>query len=134
MPKKQIPEIFKDPNSKLPYSAVNQIGNHFHFSGQIPNLDENKKLTSSDLAEQTREVLAKIKDMLDKCGLKANDMFDVIILFIGEADAYQTVNQVYAAWLEEEGAEDKPNRVAYGVAWLPFGASVEIKFNAVKQD
>lgn len=133
MPKKQIPEGFKNPSGAL-FSPVLQIGNHFHFSGLVPNLDENKKPISTDLADQTREVLTKIKDGLSKCGLKPDDLFDVTISFIGQADEYNTINQVYADFLKTEDIEDPPIRFATAAAWLPFGVLVEFKVIAVKQD
>jgi len=134
MPKKIIPEAFKGLNGGLPYSEVIQVGNHFHFAGMVPNLDENKKLVSSDLAEQTREVLAKMKDKLAKCGLAPSDLLDVTIAFIGKGDEYKIINQEYSAWLKEENAGDKPIRFATAAAWLPFDALVEFKPIAVKQD
>jgi 2-iminobutanoate/2-iminopropanoate deaminase len=134
MPKKQIPEGLENPDSNVPFSSVLQIGNHFHLSGFVPAIGDDKKPISPDLADQTREVLAKIKNALTKCGLTPNDLFDITIIFLGSNDAYQAINQVYSAWLKDEGVEYKPIRFAYGVSWIPFDASVEIKAVAVKQD
>lgn len=134
MPKKELPKQFmSEKGAAAPFSTVNQIGNHFHFSGTIPELDENKKLVSADLESQTREVIEKIKKALSKLGLSPKDLFEVLIVFIGKDEEYALINKIYSQFLTEEGVEEKPNRMCYGVSWIPFGALVEIKFSAVRQ-
>ncbi len=129
MPKKQLP-IAAD--NSLPFSPVVQIGNHFHFSGTVPNLGEDKKPISGTLALQTEEVLAKMKKSLSDCGLSFNDLFHVTIMLSGSMDGYNEVNKIYSEALKE--VEIKPARKAFAVAGLPFGALIEIEYEAVKQD
>lgn len=131
MPKKQIP--FEPEVSGLPFSPVVQIGNHFHFSGTLPAIKD-KKPVSQTLVEQTREVLEKMKAMLEKCGLSLNDIFHATIMLSGNMDGYDEVNAIYSETLKEAGAEIMPARKAFAVAGLPFGALIEIEYEAVKQD
>ena len=120
----------------LPYSMGLEIrGPHISFSGQLPDLDENKNPISLSLADQARQVLNKMKKLLNDCCLSFNNVFDVWILIRGEAtpEAYKVVNDIYVEFLKEDKADDAPDRMFYGNASILFGALIEIKFKAVLQ-
>lgn len=129
MPKKTRPFEVENPN--LPYSPVVQIGNHFHFSGVVPKLGADNKPEAPTARLQAAEILWKMKSLLEKCGLTFNDLFHVTIMLSGSMEGYKSVNEEYSTALKD--VEIKPARKCFAVAGLPFGALVEIEFEAVKQ-
>lgn len=130
MPKKVRPFEVENPN--LLYSPVVQIGNHFHFSGVLPLLGTDNKPFSTTARQQALEILLKMEVLLKQCGLAFNDLFHATIMLNGSMDAYKEVNKVYSEALKD--VEIKPARKCFAVAGLPFGALVEIEFEAVKQE
>lgn len=120
----------------LPYSTAVEIGQSFvSFSGQLPDLDDNKKPISISLSDQTRQLLKKIKKLLNDCGFSFNNLFDVMIFLHGEVSAenYAIVNGIYEEFLKADKVSDAPDRLFVGNLSLPFGVEIEIKFKAVTQ-
>ncbi len=120
-----------DQNSQLPYSVCVKLGDINYFSGTLPNIGNDKKLISIDVSEQTRQIIAKMKKYLEECRLSLNDVFGVTIM-LKSMDDYTVVNEIYA-----EAFKDvliKPRRKTFGVAGLPFGALIEIEFEASPQE
>ena len=116
-----------------PYSPVVVIGNHYHFSGIIPELNEEWKLISpGDITFQVEQVLEKMKNLLEKCGLSLNDVYSVTVMMSGSLAYFSTMNELYLRAFAD--VEIKPRRKAFAVVELPFHAMVEIEFDAVKQD
>lgn len=130
MPKKVRP--FEVENKNLPYSPVVQIGNHFHFSGVLPLLGTDNKPLAVSAEQQSREILLKMEVLLKQCGLTFNDIFHATIMLAGSMEAYKGVNEAYSEQLKD--VEIMPARKCFAVAGLPFGALVEIEFEAVKQE
>jgi 2-iminobutanoate/2-iminopropanoate deaminase len=130
MPTKLKPFEVENPN--LPYSPVVRIGNHFHFSGVIPSLRSDNVPQCPYAKGQAREIMVNMEYLLKKCGLTFNDLFHVTIMLSGSMDAYKDVNEVYSEALKD--VEIKPARKCFAVAGLPFGALVEIEFEALKQN
>lgn len=128
MPAKEIPEGVTEVKVVGPYSPVVRIGNHFHFSGVIPDLSH----AGDPTLTQAREVLNKMHDLLAACGLGFGDVYSVTIMFAVNMDAFPEVNKAYADVFT--GVEIMPRRAAFAVAALPFGVKIEIVFDAVKQD
>ncbi len=135
---KKLPEGITK-NEKLPYSvALETRGPRIDFSGVLPELvdgpDGKKKPKSQSLEEQTREVLLKMKKMLNDCGLTFNHIVDVLIYVDGEPtiEKYEIVNRIYVEFLRADKAKDLPVRGFFG-GFLLFGSKVEIKFSAVRQ-
>lgn len=128
MPTKKILPIKTD--SKLPFSPVIRIGDQFHFSGTLPKIGQTHPI-SSNIREQTREVLAAVEDKLRACGLTFDDLYHVTIMLAGSMDNYVEVNKIYAEVLKDVRA--MPARKCFAVAALPFNALIEIEFEAVLQ-
>lgn len=119
-------------NPKAPYSAVRIVGNMYFFSGVIPDLDKDGKLVSPDNPkEQIQQVLAKIEGMLKIAGLTKDDIFQVAIFLKGSMQFFPLVNELYSEFFS--GISILPARTALAIAALPFGAEIEIQFNAAKE-
>ncbi len=131
MPKKEI--ISSLQNKDLPYSPVVKIGNHYHFSGLVPDINAAKQLSSpGDIITQTGQIITKMTALLNVCGLSLNDVYSVTIMLSGSMEHFATVNKLYVGAFS--AVEIMPRRKAFAVVALPYDAMIEIEFDAVKQD
>ena len=130
MPKKVRP--FEVENKKLPYSPVVQIGKHFHFSGVLPALRSDNVPQCPYAKGQAREILEKMKDLLAKCDLTLDDVFHASVMLSGSMEAFKDINEEYCEAFKD--VEIMPARKCFAVAGLPFGALVEIEFEAIRQE
>ncbi len=126
-------ETVKELNiATVPYSAVTIVDGHYHFSGVVPDLENGELVSPGDIKAQTRQVLVKMKNLLEICGLSFKSIYDVTLMLGGSMDHFPKVNEIYAEAFA--GSEIKPARKAFAVVELPFQAKVEIQFSAVPLD
>ena len=131
MPKKQIFTIFPSDYS-LPYSPVVKVGDHYHFSGIIPDVLDGKMADAESIEKQIGQVFNKIDLHLVACGLKRDDIYSATVMFSGSMDHFALFGRIYSEFFI--GIAIKPRRKAFAVAALPFGAAIEIEIDAVKQE
>ncbi|MFA5163279.1 MAG: Rid family hydrolase [Patescibacteria group bacterium] len=129
MPKKEI--VFTFPgDDKLPYSTVVKIGDHYHFSGVVPEVSDGRLASPGDVESQINEVFKKIKHNLSLCGLRREDVYSATVMLSGSMQHFPLVNKIYSDFFN---VSIKPRRKAFAVAALPFGAEIEIEIDAIKQ-
>ena len=110
-----------------PFSIARSInGKHTFFSGQI-GLKEGQ-LVADNIEEQTKQIVANLKEALLKEYLSLDDIVDVTAYLTKQED-YESFNKVYS----ELFRQPYPTRTTIGVEWLPLNARVELKVIAVKQ-
>lgn len=115
------------PKAIGPYSQAVVAGNMVFLSGQVP-LDPNSgKIESTDIVDQTKQVMKNIEAVLASEALTFKNVVKTTI-FLTDLGHFQKVNEVYEAAL---GAV-KPARSTVQVAALPRGAQVEIEMLALK--
>ena len=87
------------PPSLAPYSPGVKAGNTVYTSGILP-LDENGNIVGlADAAEQTRQVLTLIKNIVEASGGQMSDIaFNAISL--KDLDDYPAMNAVYESFFE----------------------------------
>lgn len=95
------------------------------MSGQIP-LKPSGELVTGDVREQTKQVLANMRAVLEAAGLTPQHLVKCTV-FLSSMDHFAAVNEVYGSFFEGEA----PARSAVAVAALPRGAVVEIEGIAV---
>jgi enamine deaminase RidA (YjgF/YER057c/UK114 family) len=139
MPKKVLPDGAKDVKVIGPYSPVVQIGNHFHYSGIIPDVEKDeqdggkiKPTAREDWREQYRQVLRTMRERLAACGLTMDDVYSVQVMLRGSMAGYSEFNAMYAETLGISSV--LPRRAVVAVSELPAGVEIELLFDAVKQD
>lgn len=105
-----------------PYSpGIIASGQSFIFvSGQLGT-----DLTG-DTAQQTKEALTNIQNILTKANATMDDVIKVTVLLADIKD-FSKMNEVYQTFFKE----DPPARAAFQVAALPLNAKVEIEAIAV---
>lgn len=116
----------KAPAAIGPYSqAVRASGQMFFMSGQIP-LTPDGELVTGDVKDQTRQVVANMKAVLETAGLSFENVVKTTI-FLSSMDHFAAVNEVYG----EAFPAEPPARSTVAVAGLPRGVDVEIEAIAV---
>lgn len=95
------------------------------MSGQIP-LTPDGDLVTGDVREQTRQVVANMKAVLETAGLSFEHVVKTTI-FLSSMEHFAAVNEVYG----EAFPAEPPARSTVAVAGLPRGVDVEIEAIAV---
>ncbi|MBN9654952.1 RidA family protein [Halobacillus sp. GSS1] len=116
------------PSAIGPYSQATDLGHIVFISGQIPLDPETMEFVSSDITEQTHQVMKNIRAILEEADLSFKNVVKMNI-FLDSMDNFSVVNDVYASYL----AEPYPARAAVEVSKLPKGAKVEIEAIATRE-
>ena len=110
-----------------PYSQAMQAGNLLFVSGQLPIDPATGALAGDDIATQTRQSLANIRNILAAAGYTCADVVKTTVLLANIED-FAAMNAVYAEFF----TENCPARAAFAVKDVPKGALVEIEAIACK--
>jgi len=113
------------PKAIGPYSQAVQWGNLLFVSGQIP-LDVNGQIVGTTIEEQTHQVLANLKAILEEAGSRVENLLEVTV-FLTDMASFDAFNRTYGQWL---GEGVKPARAVVEVSALPKGVLVEVMAKA----
>ena len=111
----------KAPEALGPYSHAMVVNNLVFTSGQIP-LDTEGNIVSSDVKEQTKQVLENLSVVLEETGSDLNSVVKATI-FISDMNEFQQINEVYGSYFNEH----QPARSCVEVSRLPKDVKVEIE-------
>ncbi|BFL79365.1 RidA family protein [Staphylococcus hominis subsp. novobiosepticus] len=111
----------KAPQALGPYSHAMVVNNLVFTSGQIP-LDTEGNIVSSDVKEQTKQVLENLSVVLEEAGSDLNSVVKATI-FISDMNEFQQINEVYGSYFNEH----QPARSCVEVSRLPKDVKVEIE-------
>lgn len=114
------------PGAIGPYSQAVKTGNLVFCSGQIPINPSTGEFVSSDVAEQTRQVLVNLSAVLEAAETNLNNVVKTTV-FLADMNDFAAMNEVYAEFF----SENKPARATVQAARLPRDARVEIECIAV---
>ncbi len=109
-----------------PYSQAVQAGDTIYVSGQLPIDPSTGEIVGQDIAEQTRQSLKNIQNILGKVGAGMENVTKTTVL-LSDINDFAAMNEVYATFF----SEPFPARAAFQVAAIPKGAKVEIEAVAV---
>jgi 2-iminobutanoate/2-iminopropanoate deaminase len=119
---RQIIRTDQAPAAIGPYNQAVVAGGAFVFTaGQIP-LDLGGNIVPGGAAEQTRQVLENLKQVLTAAGSSLRQVVKTTV-FLQNMDDFAAMNAVYAEYFDEM----PPARATVQVARLPKGALVEIE-------
>jgi 2-iminobutanoate/2-iminopropanoate deaminase len=112
----------KAPKAVGPYSQAVKANGFIFLSGQIPLDPESGQLVSGTIADQTRQVLNNLSNVLRSAG---SDLTKVVktTVFLKDMKDFEEMNAVYGEFF----AENKPARATIQVAGLPKNANIEIE-------
>ena len=116
--------IFNDgPKRVGPFSHAVKAGEFLFVTGQMPTLpNDNKKIVSNDVEEQTHQVMKNLLDVLNKSKVSWGNIVFVRIYLVNFQDFYK-VNRVYETYFTKDKL---PARTCIGVTGLAVGSLIGI--------
>lgn len=112
----------KAPAAIGPYAQANIYGNLVFTSGQIPLVPETGMMVEGGIEEQTKQVFANLKAVLEEAG-SGLDKIIKTTCFLKDMGDFAVVNEIYGGYFDG----DYPSRSAIEVARLPKDALIEIE-------
>lgn len=113
----------KGPKRVGPFSHAVKAGDFLFVTGQMPTLHENPDvLVSTDIKEQTHQVMKNLKTVLKASGSSFSKVTFVRVYLVNFQD-FDQMNLVYKSYFD---IDKLPARTCIGVTGLAKGASVEI--------
>ena len=112
----------KAPAAIGPYSQAVMDEGLLFVSGQLPVDSETVEFPSEDIADQTRQSLENIREILKEAGYTMERILKTTV-YLQDMGDFTAMNEVY----QEFFTAPYPARAAFQVAKLPKGAKVEIE-------
>jgi len=125
---REIVATKKAPAAVGPYAQANVVGDFIFTSGQIPLVPETGELAAGGIEEQTKQVCANIKAVLEEAGSGLDKIVKTTCFMTNLAD-FGVMNEIYATYFP---SGVYPSRSAFQVGALPKGAMIEIETIAMK--
>ncbi|MGC3948291.1 MAG: RidA family protein [Chryseolinea sp.] len=110
-----------------PYSQAIQTGNMLFVSGQIALQRSTGAMVTTNIEEETKQVMANLKAVLAAAGMDFSNVVKTSI-FLKDMNNFPVVNQIYGTFFQST----PPARETVEVSRLPKDANVEISCVAVK--
>jgi 2-iminobutanoate/2-iminopropanoate deaminase len=110
------------PLQGAPYSQAIRLDNLVFVSGQIALRPGETALAGSTVAEQTEQVFANLKGILEAAGSGLDRLVKTTV-FLARMEDFAEMNQVY----KRHAGSEPPARSTVQAAKLPAGALVEIE-------
>jgi 2-iminobutanoate/2-iminopropanoate deaminase len=119
---REIISTEKAPGAIGPYSQAIKTGGLVFCSGQIPIDPATGEFVSSDVSEQTEQVLQNLTAVLEAAGSSLSNVVKTTV-FLADMSDFAAMNEVYGRYFDE----NKPARATVQAARLPRDARVEIE-------
>lgn len=125
---KEVIATLKAPQAIGPYSQGIKIScsNLIFCSGQAAIDPETKKIIGDTAAEQCRQVLKNLGEILKAAGAGYDNIVKTT-MYLSDMNDFKSVNEVYASFFDKQ----PPARATVQVSRLPLDAKVEIDAIAV---
>jgi len=120
------------PKAIGPYSQGVRAGNLLFTSGQIPLDPETQQVVGVEIKEQTTQVFANLKAILEAGGSSFAQVIKSTV-FLKNFDDFAAMNAIYAEHLAAAGAQP-PARTTVEVSRLPKDVLIEIDLVALVSD
>jgi len=105
-----------------PYSQAIRLAELVFVSGQIPLDPETGEIAPGEIEDETRQVLANLKAVLEASGSELSRVVKATV-YLTDISLFPRINAVYAEAFDSDPA---PARATVEVSALPLGAHVEI--------
>jgi 2-iminobutanoate/2-iminopropanoate deaminase len=113
------------PKAIGPYSQAVRVGNLLFTSGQIALHPETQQMIAGGIAEQTAQVFANLKAILEAGGSSFAQVVKATV-FLKNFDDFAAMNAIYADHLAAGGSQP-PARTTVEVSRLPKDALIEVE-------
>lgn len=103
------------------------IGPRAPGSDRVPGNVRNPRgtLVAHDIAAQTRQVFANVREVLEACGARWEDLVDVTVFLTDIALDFDAYNAVWAEYFPDPATA--PCRTTLGITALPTPIAIELK-------
>ena len=118
-------KIIRTENAPAPIGPYNQATIHngtLYISGQIALHPKTGELITSNIEDETHQVMQNIKGILEESGCTFENILKCSV-FVSDINMFGRINAVYGQYFNEETA---PARELVQVANLPRFVNVEI--------
>jgi len=122
---KTIINTDKAPAPIGPYSQAVKAGGFLFLSGQVALIPGTSALNTSNITEETSQVMQNLKAVLKEAGLNFSNVVKTTI-FLKEMSSFAEVNAEYGKYFDK----DFPARETVAVKTLPKDLNVEISMIA----
>jgi 2-iminobutanoate/2-iminopropanoate deaminase len=113
------------PSPIGPYSQAVKAGGFLFLSGQVALIPGTSTLNTSNITEETAQVMQNLKAVLQETGLDFSNVVKTTI-FLKEMSSFAEVNSEYGKYFDK----DFPARETVAVKTLPKDVNVEISMIA----
>ena len=123
-------KIIFTKNAPAPIGPYNQAvikGNTLYTSGQIAINPDNGELVTSNIEDETKQVMENMKAVLEAAGMTFENVVKSTIFIINMND-FGIINSVYGSYFNEKTA---PARETVQVTCLPKNVNIEISMIAI---
>ena len=124
---KQVINTTNAPDPIGPYSQAVKAAGLLFISGQVALKPGTSNLITSNIAEETEQIMNNLKAILADAGLGFNHVIKATI-FLKDMSLFVPVNEVYGKFFES----GFPARETVAVKGLPKDANVEISMIAAE--
>jgi len=123
-------KIINTTNAPVPIGPYNQailIDDILYISGQVCIDPVTNHLKNKDLQEETHQVMANLKAILQEAGMTFKNVVKTTI-FLTDMNRFSELNEIYGKYFES----DYPTRETVQVSALPKFVNVEISMIATR--
>ncbi len=113
------------PDAIGPYSQAILSNKTLYSSGQIAINPTNGELITSNISDETHQVMKNLKAVLHAANMDFSNVLKCTI-FLKDMNQYAAINAVYATYFDES----PPAREAVQVSVLPKNVNIEISIIA----
>jgi len=113
------------PAPIVPYSQAVKSGGFLFLSGQVALIPGTSDLNTSNITDETAQVMLNLKAILEEAGLSFSNVVKTTI-FLKEMSSFAAVNEEYGKYFDK----DFPARETVAVKTLPKEVNVEISMIA----
>ena len=125
---KKVIETKYAPAPIGPYSQAILVNQTLYTSGQIAINVKNGELVTSNIIDETEQVMQNLKEVLHAADMNFEDVVKSTI-YITDMDDFVEINKIYGSYFNEKSA---PARETVQVAKLPKNVHVEISLIAIR--
>lgn len=113
----------KAPPALGPYSHAVRSGNTLYICGQVPFHPQTGDLVGANMAEQTKQTMQNLLDVLEAAGLSMKNVLKATVFVTEFNRDFAAFNTVYAEFM----GGHKPARACVEVKYIAKGALLEIE-------
>ncbi len=125
---KKVIETEYAPAPIGPYSQAILVNQTLYTSGQIAINVKNGELVTSNIIDETEQVMQNLKEVLHAADMNFEDVVKSTI-YITDMDDFVEINKIYGSYFNEKSA---PARETVQAAKLPKNVHVEISLIAIR--